>query len=313
MNKKNILLLLLIAVLSIPSALALGAETKPYVFEVGIPGIVSANQAKEVNGLPGLILQTIKLLYIFGAVFAFISLLIAGFQYITSMGNMSKTKDAMDRVKKALIGLLLLLGAYLILYTINPDLVSIPKNLFSQSSWLMGLESPEDFKSNVREIGLDGGDSSYEYAYSTASAKLGEQIIKDIQGGNIVEDSDGILIKDIREKKMDSQLFPIIEYINNGWDKPTYCGQIIFGPSFTGHAKRTDISGGNYDSCHEEGQGKAIDIEVLGSGETKGSTSETKTKCQQLLKEDLLTQFNNAIKILDEGTHIHIQTADCTY
>lgn len=51
-------------------------------------------------------------------------LIYAGFQYFTSAGSPEKINEAKDRIGAALLGLLILFGSYLILYNINPDLVS---------------------------------------------------------------------------------------------------------------------------------------------------------------------------------------------
>jgi len=59
-----------------------------------------------------------------GGLVAFIALLIAGFAYMTSVGDPGKMKEAMDRIKSAFLGLTLLLGSWLILHTINPDLTT---------------------------------------------------------------------------------------------------------------------------------------------------------------------------------------------
>lgn len=60
-----------------------------------------------------------------GGFAAFIALIIAGFQYLTSAGNAGKMKDAMDRIKSAGLGLVLLFGSFLILNTINPQLTEL--------------------------------------------------------------------------------------------------------------------------------------------------------------------------------------------
>jgi len=51
-------------------------------------------------------------------------IIMAGYQYFTSAGSPEKMSDARDKIKAALLGLLILLGSYLILYNINPNLVS---------------------------------------------------------------------------------------------------------------------------------------------------------------------------------------------
>lgn len=54
-----------------------------------------------------------------------------GILYISSAGNSSIQGDAKDRIYKALIGLGLLVGSFLILYTINPDLVNLTDPKFT--------------------------------------------------------------------------------------------------------------------------------------------------------------------------------------
>ncbi len=65
-----------------------------------------------------------------GGLAAFIALIIAGFQYLTSVGDPARMKEAMDRIKSAFLGLVLLLGSWLILNTINPQLTTLHVPLF---------------------------------------------------------------------------------------------------------------------------------------------------------------------------------------
>jgi len=64
-----------------------------------------------------------------GGLIAFGVLVYAGFQYFTSAGSPDKMGDAKNRITAALIGLLILFGSFLILYTINPGLLNfnLPK------------------------------------------------------------------------------------------------------------------------------------------------------------------------------------------
>lgn len=66
-----------------------------------------------------------------GGVATFIAFVIAGFQYITSIGNPQTMKDAIDRIKSAMFGLVLLLSAYVLLNTINPELVNFRLDPFN--------------------------------------------------------------------------------------------------------------------------------------------------------------------------------------
>ena len=49
----------------------------------------------------------------------------AGLRYTLAAGNPSTQSDAKDQILQAILGLILLFGAYLILYTINPNLVNL--------------------------------------------------------------------------------------------------------------------------------------------------------------------------------------------
>jgi len=60
-----------------------------------------------------------------GGFAAFIALIMAGFQYLTSVGSPVAIKEAKDRIQSAVFGLVLLLGSWLILNTINPELTTL--------------------------------------------------------------------------------------------------------------------------------------------------------------------------------------------
>ncbi len=81
------------------------------------PGIYRVNNfGAFLNGM-------MKILISLGAVLAVLLIVIGGFQYITSASEGGKG-SAKERIENALIGLAILLGSYLILNTINPDLVN---------------------------------------------------------------------------------------------------------------------------------------------------------------------------------------------
>ena len=91
--------------------------------ETGLPPI--AGQPSPSEGLP----QYINYLFIFGlSLIAFLALgqmMLGGLTYILAAGNAAKVEDAKETIKQALLGLGLLLVSYLLLRTINPDLVNL--------------------------------------------------------------------------------------------------------------------------------------------------------------------------------------------
>lgn len=60
---------------------------------------------------------------------AFISILYGGWQLVVAFGNTGKVSEAIKRISNAVFGIVLLFASYLILETINPDLVGGTVNL----------------------------------------------------------------------------------------------------------------------------------------------------------------------------------------
>src|SRR3989344_6396722 len=84
-----------------------------------LPGI------QEVKDFPDFVTRFIPFLLAFAALAAFVQIVFGGILRATSGGNPTAIGDANDRIWQAILGLVLALSAYLILNTINPDLVSL--------------------------------------------------------------------------------------------------------------------------------------------------------------------------------------------
>lgn len=99
------------------------ANDLTFTAEVGIPGF----QTAPVNGalLKNFLVKLYSYLLYLSGVFAVIILILAGFQWVLAGGNQSKIGEAKQRIINALTGLVLLASSYLILYTINPQLINI--------------------------------------------------------------------------------------------------------------------------------------------------------------------------------------------
>lgn len=122
--KKILLLILLIVILytiyyilyTIPALAQVQLET-------GLPNAPS--QLTTGTGLP----SYINYLFLFGlgliAILALAQMISGGIVYILAAGNAAKVEDAKDIIWQALFGLGLLLVSYLLLRTINPDLVNL--------------------------------------------------------------------------------------------------------------------------------------------------------------------------------------------
>ncbi|MDO8582296.1 MAG: pilin [bacterium] len=100
---------------------------------VHIPGLTHENPPDSrcyymTGGLP----QYIAGVYNFGLMvagfLAMVMIMIGGFMYIAAGGNQTIIGKAKERIFNAIIGLVILLLSYTILYTINPDLVNQEKS-----------------------------------------------------------------------------------------------------------------------------------------------------------------------------------------
>ena len=80
---------------------------------------------EQASSFPDYILAIYKFGIWTVGISALLMITIGGFMYMTSAGNTSKSGGAKEIIKDALIGLVVALAAYLILYVINPDLIKI--------------------------------------------------------------------------------------------------------------------------------------------------------------------------------------------
>lgn len=96
------------------------------------------------GGIPKLVKYFYEWGITLGGIAAFIALLMAGFQYLTSVGDPGAMRAAMDRIKMAGIGLVLLLSSWLILNKINPELTSFPELSFKPNVPSTTIECKND-------------------------------------------------------------------------------------------------------------------------------------------------------------------------
>lgn len=126
MNKKIIVILFLLVFLSLPF-FASAQTTGPfnYVPLEKIPG-----SDKETSGVTDFYTY-VSAIYKFGiwavGIVALFMLVFGGYTYITSAGNNSSMETAKKIITDAIVGIIMALTAYLLLYVINPDLVRMKK------------------------------------------------------------------------------------------------------------------------------------------------------------------------------------------
>ncbi|MBI4919810.1 hypothetical protein HY838_00710 [Candidatus Azambacteria bacterium] len=118
-NKKILLIVFILIACFMPLVASVQAQVR---LETGLPGVPVIPAGQELPSY-------INYLFIFGlgliTFFALGFMTIGGVMYILAAGNIAKVEDAKDMIKQALLGLGLMLVSYLLLRTINPDLVNL--------------------------------------------------------------------------------------------------------------------------------------------------------------------------------------------
>jgi hypothetical protein len=87
-----------------------------------------APSGSDKTSVAAYIPNMMKLIIALAGIAAVMQIIFGGFEYITS-GGFGQTVKAKERITNALLGLLLAIGAYSILYTINPLLVNLNLSL----------------------------------------------------------------------------------------------------------------------------------------------------------------------------------------
>ncbi len=126
--KKIILKIGILAILTmiIFPVIQISAQTTSYVPLAPLPGTlpVGTGETNLQTYLPGLF----NLLIGLAAVAAVLNIVIGGFQYMSSDAIQGKSAGK-ERIKNAILSLVLIIAAWLILYTINPNLLNLNLNI----------------------------------------------------------------------------------------------------------------------------------------------------------------------------------------
>ena len=115
-HQKIIIFLLLLFLFSLSFGFA-------FAQEVEYPEIPGAPTPSIKSGLPNYVKYIYNFAIALAGLLALFVLMWSGVQYFTSAGKPDVLKSAKSRIKSALLGVLILLLSYLILITINPQLI----------------------------------------------------------------------------------------------------------------------------------------------------------------------------------------------
>ena len=103
----------------------------------GLPYVPGGPDPATLEGIPGLISYVYNLAFWIVGLAVFINIFWGGFiVFFGSAGNASKLSEGKKKITNAIYGLIILLSAWMILHTINPDLV---KNTFNFDAASTGI------------------------------------------------------------------------------------------------------------------------------------------------------------------------------
>lgn len=125
-NNKKIIFLSILLGLWICVSVAMAAEEFKLKYDFPCSGLPGTTCPEETATSPAAyIARFYQFALAIAGMLAFGMIIFGAIQYTVSSGNVGKQSDARDRIFQALWGIALILGAYLILYTIDPKLVSL--------------------------------------------------------------------------------------------------------------------------------------------------------------------------------------------
>jgi len=120
-----------------------------------IPGATTPTTTK--TALPDYIRYVFQFSLFLGALIALGSFIYGGVRYLTSAGSPSVQKDAKSQISAGILGLIILISAYLILNTINPQLVAWEVSLPGRAPTALPVAGPSKPEpSTYVEIPLGG-------------------------------------------------------------------------------------------------------------------------------------------------------------
>ena len=121
MSKKIFLILVLVTVSAFLFNSFCFAQRELEIEYPTVPGVETPTTVK--TALPEYLRYIFTFAIIIAGLLAFGGLIYGGIRYLTSAGDPTRMKDAMEQVTAGILGLIILLSSYLILNTINPQLV----------------------------------------------------------------------------------------------------------------------------------------------------------------------------------------------
>ncbi|MDD4123092.1 MAG: pilin [Candidatus Pacebacteria bacterium] len=302
--KKKIFKISLLCLVFFLVGLTCYAGSTHYVPEVGIPGIVGAGESLIFNGLNDFITRLLVFVYRASFIIAFFMLVYTGFLYIFAKDSPVNVRKAMESLKYLGIGIGLILFSYVILYTINPQLVQLSLFDFNINQDDVVAILPEAInKLNVKDMMVQEGISS-------ENAILVATINEMVKEGHIGGADYKVVISDLQDNSINvkSEIKTTLSHVLSWYLENNHrkCGPLDIGPIQTSHAN--DPSGC---SCHISAS--AIDVYVL--NDVAGCNEDLYQfllKNENLFGIDVIDERGSKQSTYSTSSHFHIQTKKCS-
>jgi len=123
-NKKRLIVVLVLSFLLFSPLISLG-QMNFRVLELSYPNVGNYRPTTTKTPLPLYIKYIFNFALLISALIIFGSLVYGGFRYVTSAGNSSALNDAKQQIFASILGLAILLASYIILTTVNPELIKL--------------------------------------------------------------------------------------------------------------------------------------------------------------------------------------------
>jgi len=134
--------------------LSLVLVSNVYALETQYPEIAGKTITQETTPA-GYVVYFFYLVMALGSVLVFITLVMAGIDFVTAGGEPSKISEGKKKIMSAIIGLVVLLSAFLILNSINPELLNIKLEKLECSAGIPVVIQDADGKKTEQCISAD--------------------------------------------------------------------------------------------------------------------------------------------------------------
>lgn len=240
------------------------------------------------TGPSSLIKIIIEWAFKIAGILAFAMIVFAGFEYTTSGGNTSKQKDAQEKIIGTIIGIILLFSFYIILNTINPDILKSPIQTPNESGTGDEVEATPDESGGGGEAGAIPDETSLDQKPTTSLVDITQyafppKLTSELEGYIDLKDY-GVFLN---EKLADN--------LSNITKNETYAPFVVTDACVTNTLPcKTTENSRPVGDCHY--YGTCVDIDS-----TTGDN------------EMLIKIFNDqGLDVLDEGGWLHIALPEAT-